>query len=148
MSMPRKNTNNFYKIIDFPLSDTKNGSLTMFQVGKSKSNKLPFKIKKVLIISGMKGKDARGGHTHHKTKQILVCVSGECVVRLDNGKNTKKIKLKKPNKALVLYPYVWHTMQDFKKNTVLLVIADTEYNEKEYIRDYDEFIKYAKKKNI
>lgn len=138
----------FYRKISFHSSDTKNGVLTMFQRGDSGQNKVPFDIKRVLVINGMSGKDVRGGHTHHKTQQILVCISGRCMVNLDNGKERAQVALESPNEGLLLYPYVWHTMQDFIDNTILLVLADTEYDEKEYIRDYDEFMKNVREKNL
>jgi dTDP-4-dehydrorhamnose 3,5-epimerase-like enzyme len=137
-----------YKIITFPLADTKNGILTMFQInlpGAEATGIVPFQIKKVLSITGMKSEDARGGHTHHKTQQILICTNGRCIVDLDDGKNKASVVLDKPNKGLLLFPYVWHVMRDFKENTSLLVIADTEYDEKDYIRKYEDFIQQLPK---
>lgn len=135
--------NNFYKLIDFPSFDTKNGILTMIQGG---SESLPFEIKRVLVTKGMKKDDTRGGHTHHITQQLLFCISGSCTVNLDNGKEKTSIVLKKSNQGLLLYPYVWHTMEAFSDETVLLVLADTLYDEKEYIRSYDEFTQCVNKK--
>ena len=132
--------------IDFPSSDTKNGTLCMFQVHSDKPGNVPFPIRRVLTMTGMRGKDARGGHTHHKTKQILVCVSGGCTVDLDDGKRKKSISLNKLNKGLLLYPYIWHVMRNFKPNTVLLILADRKYDERDYIRDYSEFLGYVTKK--
>lgn len=138
----------FYKIITFPVADTKNGTLTMFQPGDTATSPLPFPIKKVLVIKDMKESDERGGHTHHQTQQILIPLSGSCSVLLDNGKEKVTIKLDQPNQGLLLYPYVWHTMKDFTPGTILLVIADNEYDEKEYIRDYNEFLRHVTAKNI
>lgn len=134
-----------YELIRFPLSDTKNGALCMFQSGEAGSGKVPFQIKKVLSITGMKDSDKRGGHTHHLTHQILVCTSGGCTVDLDDGKSKTSIILDKPNEGLLLYPYVWHVMHSFKANTSLLVMADREYDEKEYIRSYEDFIQQIKR---
>lgn len=133
----------FYKIIKFPSSDTKNGALFMYQKGD-----VPFLVRKTLIIKGMTGNDKRGGHTHHKTNQILICLSGECKVSLDNGKNKAEVALNKTEEGLLLYPYVWHAMYDFKPNTILLVLADRKYNEKEYIRNYENFIKIIKNRKL
>jgi hypothetical protein len=117
----------------------------MFQSGEAGSGKVPFQIKKVLSITGMKDSDKRGGHTHHLTHQILVCTSGGCTVDLDDGKSKTSIILDKPNEGLLLYPYVWHVMHSFKANTSLLVMADREYDEKEYIRSYEDFIQQIKR---
>ncbi len=135
-----------YKIIKFPLSDTKNGVLTMFQSSPLKDGYVPFTIKKILSITGMKDSDKRGGHTHHKTHQILICSTGKCVVDLDDGRNSKtSIALNKSNEGLILYPYVWHVMHSFEPNTSLLILADRKYNEKDYIRNYEDFIQYIKR---
>ena len=134
-----------YKIIKFPSSDTKNGVLAMFQSHDSKHGHVPFIIKKVLSITGMKDSDKRGGHTHYKTHQILICTSGECAVDLDDGKNKITIVLNKTNEGLLLYPFVWHVMHSFKPNTSLLVLADRKYNEKDYIRKYEDFIQQIKR---
>lgn len=128
---------NFYQILDFPSINKSNGILGMFQ-------NVGFDIKRVLVMKDMKENDERGGHTHHKTRQILFAVSGSCVVDLDNGKEKTSVKLEKINRGLLLEPYIWHVMKDFEENTVLLVLADTEYDEKDYIRNYQEFLKLVK----
>lgn len=137
--------NNFYQVLDFPFFDTKNGLLCMFQGENVQAeNKLPFDIKRVLVMKDMKENDVRGGHTHHKTRQILLAISGGCLVELDNGKEKASVKLDKFNQGVLLESYVWHIMKDFEPDTILLVLADSEYNEKDYIRDYQEFLKFVK----
>lgn len=129
-------------LLDFPFFDNKKGLLTMVQsVVVGAENKLPFEIKRVLVMKGMDVGDARGGHTHHKTRQVLMAISGSCVVDLDNGKEKTSIVLNKFNQGVLLEPYVWHVMKDFSKDTILLVLADTEYDEADYIRNYDDFLK-------
>lgn len=138
--------NKLFDLIEFPSFDTKNGILTMIQEkGIVDLAKMPFDIKRTLVISKMKPSDTRGGHTHHKTNQILFAVAGSCTVTLDNGSQKDKVKLDKPNQGLILYPYVWHTMENFDENTVLVVLADTEYDEKDYIRKYEDFLGFVKK---
>lgn len=132
-------------LLDFPFFDNKKGLLTMIQsVVVDAENKLPFEIKRVLVMKGMGMDDARGGHTHHKTRQVLMAISGSCVVDLDNGKEKTSVSLSKFNQGILLEPYVWHVMRDFSKDTILLVLADTEYDEADYIRDYNDFLKFLK----
>lgn len=135
--------NHFYQLLDFPAYDTKNGVLAMFQGADTLSDRaLPFPIKRVLCIKGMRADDARGGHTHHKTRQVLLALSGACNVDLDNGHGEKTtVRLEKFNTGLLLEPYVWHVMKDFEDGTVLLVLASTPYDERDYIKDYNEFLK-------
>ena len=137
---------NFYETISFPFHDSKNGSLVMFQNNSvvNKKNSLPFDVKKVLVIKDTKNGDVRGGHTHCKTRQIIFAISGSCNIKLDNGKERTQVTLDGFNNGLTLEPYVWHTMEDFKPNTILLILADTEYDEKDYIRNYDDFLNSIK----
>lgn len=136
--------NDLVELIRFPSHDTKNGVLTMFECGEL-ADKVPFAIKRVLVINDMKDNDQRGGHTHHETHQILFCLTGACSVTLDNGKEKQTVRLDNPQTGLYLPPYVWHTMQDFAPGTILLVLASTVYDEKEYIRNYEDFLTFTKK---
>lgn len=138
--------NPLYKIIEFPLRDTGNGALVMFQKGDVSPDLVPFEIKKVLTMVGMRGEDKRGAHTHYKTQQLLITLTGECKVDLDNGQQKETVTLNKPNQALLLYPYVWHVMHSFKPDTTLLVLADNLYDEKDYIRNYEDFIQQLPKR--
>jgi len=125
--------------LEFPIFDTKNGILEMFQgVG--------FEIKRVFVIRDMKGEDVRGAHAHHKTQQILIAINGGCLVDLDDGEKKETIELDKFNRGVLLKPYVWHVMRSFKPNTILLALASSEYEESDYIRNYDDFI-FFKKRN-
>jgi hypothetical protein len=117
-----------YKMIEFPSFSDKRGVLSMFQTDK------------------VKGRTSRGAHAHFKTTQVLIALEGGCTVDLDDGRRKKSVVLKSPGQGLLLYPYVWHVMRDFRPHTVLLALADSKYDEKDYIRDHDDFIRYAKKR--
>jgi dTDP-4-dehydrorhamnose 3,5-epimerase-like enzyme len=137
--------NNFYQILDFPFHNSKNGSLIAFQnLSTHERDALPIDIKRILVIKDAKNDDVRGGHTHHKTRQILFAINGTCTVTLDNGKEKATVSLETFSRGVLLEPYVWHTMENFEPHTILLVLANTEYNEEDYIRSYDEFLKYIK----
>ena len=97
-------------------------------------------------MQGMKNDDTRGGHTHHETNQILFCLQGSCSVDLDNGSEKTSVALSAANEGVLLLPYVWHVMHSFSDDAILLVIADTEYDEKDYIRSYDDFMKFVAEK--
>ncbi|HUQ30363.1 MAG TPA: FdtA/QdtA family cupin domain-containing protein [Candidatus Paceibacterota bacterium] len=134
-----------YELITFPSSDTKNGVLYMFQ---EVPDALPFTPKRVLITKGMNGNDRRGAHTHYETNQILVAISGGCTVELDDGEHKEDVVLTTPNQGLLLYPYVWHVMHTFLPDTTLMVIADRTYDEKDYIRSYEDFKRIVAEKKV
>ncbi|MEK5036067.1 FdtA/QdtA family cupin domain-containing protein [Paenibacillus sp. FSL R7-0302] len=104
------------------------------------SNQLiPFIINRVFYIYGTKGEVRRGFHAHHKTRQALICVSGNCKVYLDNIKRKTDVLLDSPTKVLILEPNDWHEMYDFSVDCVLLVLASHLYDAEDYIRDYEKF---------
>lgn len=101
---------------------------------------IPFEIKRVFYIYGTQEGVSRGNHSHYKTKQYLIAVSGSCKVTLDNGENKQVFHLNSPEKGLFQDALVWGTMSDFSKGCVLLVLADSKYEESDYIDDYQRFI--------
>ena len=84
----------------------------------------------------------RGFHAHKALKQVLGCVHGSCKVLLDNGSEKEVVELNKPNFGLYLESNVQREMFDFTEDAVLMVLASELYDESEYIRNYDEFLKY------
>ena len=102
---------------------------------------IPFDIKRVFYIYGTQKDVPRGNHSHYKTKQYLIAVNGSCKVTLDNGKTKQTFSLDEPNKGLFQDALTWGTMHDFSDDCVLMVLASEYYNEVDYIRDYNEFLK-------
>lgn len=106
-------------------------------------DEIPFKIKRVYYIYDTNSDVTRGCHAHRTLKQLLVCVSGNCKIRLDDGKESQIVLLDKPNEGIIICDTIWREMFDFSKDAVLLVLASEIYDEKDYIRDYQEFLKYV-----
>jgi len=108
---------------------------------------IPFKIKRVYYISNLGNKNAiRGKHAHKKLEQVIFCINGSFLLRLDDGKNKKEIVLDKLGIGIYLGVDLWHTMTQFSKDCILLVLASDYYKESDYIRDYMQFIEYIKNK--
>lgn len=103
---------------------------------------IPFKIKRVYYIYDTLKDVTRGYHAHRNLKQILICIHGSCKIRLDNGKEKKIVPLEKPYEGLYIENNIWREMFDFSPDAVLLVLASELYDESDYIRDYDEFLKF------
>lgn len=107
---------------------------------------IPFRIKRVYFMYDTGGGVVRGQHAHKNLQQILVCVHGSCKVRLDNGKEKKVVFLEKPYEGLYVSNNVWREMYDFSPDAVLMVFASELYDESDYIRDYDEFLRFIEEK--
>lgn len=131
--------NKLIKLIKAPANST-DGTLVQLQ-----SPEIPFDIKRVYYIYGVSVGAIRGAHTHKETVQAIFCIQGDIVIALDDGKKKEKILLNKPNVGVLLEPGVWHEMQDFKKDTILLVLASEKHEPKDYVRSYEDFLNsYAK----
>ncbi len=102
---------------------------------------IPFEIKRVFYIYGTQPDVPRGQHSHYKTKQYLIAVSGSCRVTLDDGLKKETYLLDQPNTGLFQNAMIWGTMHDFSSDCVLLVFANDHYDENDYIRSYPEFLK-------
>ena len=105
-------------------------------------NDIPFSIKRVYYMYDTVPDVVRGHHAHKSLQQILVCVHGSCKIRLDNGREKKIVALEKPYEGLYVANNIWREMFDFSPDAVLMVFASELYDESDYIRNYDEFLKY------
>ena len=107
-------------------------------------NDIPFQIKRVYFMYDTAADAVRGHHAHKNLQQILVCVHGSCKIRLDNGTEKKVVPLEKPYEGLYVANNMWREMFDFSPDAVLMVFASEVYDEADYIRDYDEFLKFVR----
>lgn len=109
-------------------------------------NDIPFEIKRVYYMYDTKQGIRRGFHAHKKLEQILICIHGSCKILMDNGSEKKIVSLEKPYEGLYINNDIWREMYDFSEDAVLMVLASDVYNEEDYIRDYEEFLKQVGKK--
>ena len=128
------------KLEEFKVLGDHRGQLVALEANRQ----IPFDVKRVFYIYGTQEGVPRGNHSHYKTKQFLVAVNGSCKVTLDNGKEKETFDLNKPNLGLFQDALVWGTMHDFSNDCVLMVLANEHYDESDYIRDYDKFLKEVK----
>lgn len=109
---------------------------------------LPFQIKRVYYIYDTLEGVRRGFHAHKNLQQILICVSGSCMIHLDNGHETAEVLLDNPTTGLYIANDMWREMYDFTPGAVLLVLASEYYDEADYIRNYEDFQKLVSEKEI
>ena len=128
-------------VIDFPALGDERGSLVALETGQT----IPFDIKRVYYLFGTQEGVARGFHAHHNLQQVAVCITGKCRMILDDGHNREETWLDSSTKGLVIGDLIWREMHDFSEDCVLLVLASELYDEADYVRNYDEFLKVIKK---
>lgn len=120
-------------------SDRK-GNLSVVENGIT----LPFNVKRVYYIYDVPGGESRGAHAHKELSQLIIAVSGSFKVVLDDGNEKRTFFLNRPYQGLYVKPGMWRDLEDFSSGAVCMVLASEIYIAEDYIRDYNEFIKFRK----
>ena len=107
---------------------------------------VPFDIRRVYYLYRVPRGKTRGEHAHTREKQVIVAVSGSFDVLVDDGRRRKKIRLDDPGRGLYIPPMIWREFHNFSKDGMLLAIVDDFVDQKEYIRDYEDFVRAASRK--
>lgn len=134
------NGNSVYdcKVLDLGKKHQVKGNITVVENGVD----VPFETKRVYYLYDIPGGECRGGHAHKALRQLLVAASGSFAVVLDDGNEKRRIVLNRPYQGLYIVPGIWRELEDFSSGSVCLVLASEKYDEDDYIRQYDEFLKY------
>ena len=105
---------------------------------------IPFKIKRVYWIYDVPGGEFRGSHAFKESEEFIVAISGSFDVILHDGKAEKKFSLNRSYYGLYVPKLVFRRIENFSTNSLALILSSTTYNEKDYIRDFDEFLTFIK----
>lgn len=105
---------------------------------------LPFIIKRVFYIWGNDGCFNRGGHAHKELYQSFICLNGSCRLRISDGHSTQELTLDTPMYLATIAPGLWVDICEFCPGAVLMVLCSEYFDEGDYIRDYNEYLRYAK----
>lgn len=126
------------KLIDLSkIIDPRRGNLTVVEGERT----IPFEIKRTYWTYDVPSGESRGGHAHRQLQQLVVALSGSFDVTLDNGSERETIHLNHPYQGLLIPTMTWRTLEDFSSGAVCLVLASDFYDEEDYIRDYELFLK-------
>ena len=129
------------RIINFKkIGNSDVGYLTALE----ENREISFIIKRIYYVYTVPKEIKRGFHAHKRLEQVLICVNGNVKIKLDDGNEKRIFELSNPSKGLYIGPGIWREMYDFNQNAVLLVLASEYYDEEDYIRDYEEFLKMIK----
>jgi hypothetical protein len=127
-------------VIDVSKIHNKAGNITVVENGDN----IPFEVKRIYYLYDIPGGEARGGHAHYELEQYIIAASGSFDVVLDDGKNRKRVTLNRPNLALHIVPGLWRELDNFSSGSISLVLASHIYDEKDYIREYKQFLNLTK----
>jgi hypothetical protein len=127
-------------VIDVSKIHNEAGNITVVENGEN----IPFDVKRIYYLYDVPSGEARGGHAHYELEQFIIAASGSFVVILNDGKNEKRVTLNRPNLALHIVPGLWREIDNFSSGSICMVLASHIYDESDYIRDYDLFLKEKK----
>lgn len=125
------------KLIPLQMHGDERGSL----IALEKDKNIPFEIKRVYYLFNTVEDVRRGFHAHKNLSQVVIAVRGSCRFLLDDGKEKINLLLDNPAQGLLIESAIWREMYDFSEDCVLMVLANNFYDENDYIRNYDDFLK-------
>lgn len=103
---------------------------------------IPFKIERCHWIYDVPGGGAREGHAYKCNREFVVALSGSFTVVVKDRKGTSRYTLARSYQGLYIPAMTWREFVDFSTNTVVLVLSSTQYDESDYILDYEEYIRH------
>ena len=126
------------KILSIPKIEDPRGNLSVIE-----NDVIPFDIKRVYYLYDVPSGAERGGHSHKEQQEFLVALSGSFDVILNDGKVEKTVSLNKPFEGLLITNGIWRELKNFSSGAVCLVIASDVFDEDDYIREFEEFLKLS-----
>ncbi|MFZ4796722.1 MAG: sugar 3,4-ketoisomerase [Bacteroidia bacterium] len=123
------------QIIELPKFLDPRGNLSFIESEKN----IPFKIKRTYWIYDVPGGEKRGGHAYYELEEFIVALSGSFDVVLNDGIKEHRFHLNRSYHGLLVPKMMWRSLENFSTNSLALVLANNDYNEKDYLRNFDDF---------
>ena len=126
------------RIINLPKIEDDRGNLSFIE----EDNHVPFKVRRVYWIYDVPGGEFRGSHAFKETEEFIVAISGSFDVVLHNGREEKKYSMNRSYYGLYVAKMHFRRIENFSTNSLALILASTPYDEKDYIRDFQQFLSF------
>ena len=126
------------KLINLPKIEDPRGSLSFIE----EESHIPFKIKRTYWIYDVPGGQAHGGHAFINQQEFIVALSGSFDISIDDGKEIKTYSLNRSYYGLYIPSGLWRQLENFSTNSLAIILSSTIFSEDDYIRDYQEFLKF------
>lgn len=130
------------RIITLNKHQHQNGNLSVVE----NYAEVPFELQRIYYLYDIPGGAERGGHSHYKCEEFIIAVSGSFDIILNDGINQRTVSLNRSNVGLLVVPGIWRVLNNFSSGAVCLVIASEKFNECDYVRSFDEFLKLTSEK--
>jgi hypothetical protein len=128
------------KLVDLPKITDPRGNLTFIEGNRH----IPYEIKRVYYLYDVPGGAERGGHAHKELHEFIVAMSGSFDVVLDAGGSKQRFHLNRSYCGLYICPMIWREIDNFSSGSVCMVLASSLYDEADYYRNYQDFLKALK----
>jgi dTDP-4-dehydrorhamnose 3,5-epimerase-like enzyme len=125
------------RMVSLPKISDPRGNLTFIEGGTH----IPFDIQRVYYLYDVPGGAERGGHAHKGLQQLIIAMSGSFDVVIDDGQEKKRVHLNRSYSGLYVCPMIWRELDNFSSGSVCMVLASNKYDEDDYFRNYEEFMK-------
>jgi len=125
------------QIVDLPKIADPRGNLSFIEGGRH----VPFEIKRVFYLYDVPGGETRAGHALKKTEQFIIAASGSFDLILDDGKERRTISLNRSWKGVYVPQMIWRELVNFSSAGICLALASDYYDQNDYIRDYETFLR-------
>lgn len=124
-------------LIELPSIKDSRGELVVAEAMGS----IPHEINRCYFIHNIPEGSERGQHAHYQCSQVISCIKGSCKLVVDDGTEKREFVLDQPNIGYLVGPFIWHYLREITSDALIMVYADAKYEEKDYIRDYETFLK-------
>jgi dTDP-4-dehydrorhamnose 3,5-epimerase-like enzyme len=125
------------RLIELPRHARADGEVVIAEA----TAQVPFRIERMFTLAAPVGAK-RGHHAHRRCSQFMVCVSGAVEVICEDGSKQATFVLDRRDRALLVPPGVWNSVDFRSDGSVLIVLCDRVYEADDYIRDYAEFLAF------
>ena len=128
------------RLLELPSFDDDRGILTAMEACRD----VPFEIRRVFFLHGVRQGASRAGHAHRSSRQFLLPVAGSFRVEVSDAGGSKSYQLADSHHGLYIPTLVWVHLDNFSANAVCLVLTDTPFDSSEYIREWDDFVRASR----
>lgn len=123
-------------VLSFPKVQDKRGNLTFVEAQRH----VPFGVERIYWIYDVPGGEERGGHAFREQREVIIALSGSFDVVLDDGRSNRVVHLNRAYVGLYVPSLIWRKMQNFSTNSVAYVLSNRQFDERDYIRDYAQYL--------
>ncbi len=102
----------------------------------------PVSYQRLYFFKNVKSGAQRGGHAHKKLRQTFIALRGGVTIDLKKDGQCQTFRLDSCEEALTLPPGYWRDLYDFSEDALIGVLASDRYDEEDYIREWDDFVRW------